>query len=40
MYKLSCSWTGAEPLTRAKTVGADGPLGVVGADVTLLTLLL
>ena len=36
----SCPQTGAELLTRAEAVGADGPLGVVGAHVALLPLLL
>ena len=40
MYELSCPWTGLQCLTRAKAVVADGSLGVVGADVTLLAILL
>lgn len=39
-HESSCPQTGAELLTRAKAVGADGPFGVVWADVTLLPLLL
>lgn len=40
LHDQNFPWTGAELLTRTKTVGADGPLGVLRADVTLLALLL
>ncbi len=40
IYEPSCPQTGAELLTRAKAVGADGPFGVVWTDVTLPPILL